>query len=151
MAHSVPQGESESSIDGGQGGGSRFGWTGSGCDSNGSWAGPPGSELWVSENDATNHITNAPSNVYDWVEIPPGKEKVLIGHGKGMGVMGIGSLNRKMHAKVDFNVKLTNVYVKTRIGFDLFSLHDAQARQTSTRVPWTRRVRTFWQSLDFPS
>ena len=48
--------------------------------------GPPGSELWVSDNGATNHVTSDPSNVYVWVEIPPGKEKVLIGSGKEMRV-----------------------------------------------------------------
>ena len=44
--------------------------------------GPVGSELWVSDNGATNHITNDPTNVYDWEAISPGKEKVLIGDGK---------------------------------------------------------------------
>ena len=27
--------------------------------------GPRGSELWVSDNEATNHITNDPRNLYD--------------------------------------------------------------------------------------
>ena len=45
--------------------------------------GPPGSELWVSDNGATNHVTSDPSNVHDWVETPPGKEKFRIGSGKG--------------------------------------------------------------------
>ena len=34
---------------------------------------------------------------YDWVEIPPGKERVLIGDGNAMRVTGAGSLNFKMH------------------------------------------------------
>ena len=128
MARSVPQGESESSRDGG----GIVGLIGRTQDVavTGSGTGPPGGELWVLDNGATNRITSDPTNVYDWIEIPKGKEKVLIGDGKGMEVLGIGSLNLKMHAKVDFNVKLTNVFVTKGIGFNLFSLHDAQARQT---------------------
>ena len=76
----------------------------------------------VSDNGATNHITNDSRHVCDWVEIPPGKEKVLIGDGREMPVHGVGSI--KMHSKTDFNVKLNEVYL-TEV-----SLHDAQARQT---------------------
>ncbi|CAN0019315.1 unnamed protein product, partial [Laminaria digitata] len=94
--------------------------------------GPPGSEIWVSAYGATNHITNDSSNVYDSVPVPPGKEQVLIGNGKGMRVRGVGRLNLKMHSKTDFNANLTGVYVTEGIGFNLFSLHDAQARQTMT-------------------
>ncbi|CAM9191416.1 unnamed protein product, partial [Laminaria digitata] len=46
---------------------------------------------WISDNGATNHITNDSSNVYDWAEIPPGKEQVLTGNGKGMRGVGVGS------------------------------------------------------------
>ena len=86
MARSVPQGESESSTDGGgivglAGRDQRVIVTGRG-------ARPPGSELWVSDNGATNHITSEPTKVYDWVEIAPGKENVLIGDGKGMRARG---------------------------------------------------------------
>ena len=35
-------------------------------------------------------------NVYDWVEIPPGKEHVVIESGKRMRVVGVGSLNLQM-------------------------------------------------------
>ena len=94
--------------------------------------GPSGSELWVSENGATNHVTSDPRNVYDWVEIPPGKEKVLIGRGKEMRVRGVGSLDLNMPAATDFNVKLIGVHVTGGIGFNTFSLHDAQSRQTIT-------------------
>ena len=37
---------------------------------------PPGSELWISDNGATNHITNDSQHIYDWVEIPPAKAKI---------------------------------------------------------------------------
>ena len=94
--------------------------------------GPVDSELCVSDNGATNHITNDPTNVYDGEEIPPGKEKVLIDDGKEMRAMGVGSLNLTMHTSTDFNVKLTLVYVTEEIGFNLFSLHDVQARQIIT-------------------
>ena len=92
--------------------------------------GPAGGELWVSDNGATNHITSDARNVYDWVEIPPEKRKVMIGDGKAMRVIGVSSLNLGMHSKTDFVVKLTGVYVTEGIGFNLFSLHQAQARQT---------------------
>ncbi|CAN0279287.1 unnamed protein product, partial [Laminaria digitata] len=94
--------------------------------------GPEGSEVGVSDNGATNHIISDARNVYDWIDVPPGKEYVLIGNGRGMRVRGVGSLNLKMHSKTGFNVKLTGVYVTEGIGFNLFSLHDAQARQTIT-------------------
>ena len=93
---------------------------------------PPGSERWISDNGATNHFTSDSSNVYDLVDIPPGKERVLTSDGKAMRVTGVDSLNLKMHSKTDFNVKLTGVYVTEGIGFNLFSLHQAQARQTIT-------------------
>ena len=62
MARSVSQGESESSTDKGgivglAGRAQRVIVTGRG-------AGPPGSELWVSDNGATNHITSEPTKVY---------------------------------------------------------------------------------------
>ncbi|CAN0289655.1 unnamed protein product, partial [Laminaria digitata] len=94
--------------------------------------GPEGSEVWVSDNGAMNLITSDPRNVYDWIDVPPGEEYVLIGNGRRMRVRGVGSLNLKMHSKTDFNVKLTGVYVTEGIGFNLFSLHDAQSRQTLT-------------------
>ena len=43
-----------------------------------------GSEFWVSHNGAANHATNDLHNVYDWVEIPPSRETVLIGDGTAM-------------------------------------------------------------------
>ena len=70
--------------------------------------------------------------MYNWVEIPRGKEKVLICDGKAIQVLVVGSLNLNMHSKADFSVKLNDVYVTERIGFNPFSLHDAQARQPTT-------------------
>ena len=132
MARSAPQGETElkSIFDG-------VGFAGlalasqnhdrvSGRDTEG----PAGDGVWVSDNGATNHITSDARNVYNWVEIPPEKLKVIIGDGKAMRVIGVGILNLRMHSKTDFDVKLTGVYVTEGIGFNLFSLHQAQARQT---------------------
>ena len=34
-----------------------------------------------------------------------------------------------MHFKIDFHVKLSEVYVTEGIGINMFSLHDAQTRQ----------------------
>ena len=134
MAQSVPQGESELNPVFG-----RVGFAGLALASQppreavgGRTVGSVGSELWVSDNGATDHITNDPTNVYDWEAIPPGKEKVLIGGGKEMRVMGVGSLNLTMHSTTDLNVKLTQVYVTEGIWFNLFSLHNVQARQTIT-------------------
>ena len=62
--------------------------------------------------------------------MPPEKQKVMIGDGKAMRVIGVGSLNLKMHSKTDFDVQLTGVYVIEGIGVTLFSLHQPQARQT---------------------
>ena len=148
MAHAVPQGESVSSD--GRVGIAGLGLAGqsSSKEVRGRVVGPPGSEIWISDNGATNHITNDSTNVYDWVKIPPGKEQVLIGNGKGMRVVGVGSLNLKMHSKTDFNVKLTGVYVTEGIGFNLFSLHDAQARQTITLDK--DGVHLFQNRLTFP-
>ena len=61
--------------------------------------GPRGSELWASEKGATNHVSNDARKVYDWVEILLGRDKVLIGDGKAMRVLGVGSLNIKMHSQ----------------------------------------------------
>ena len=125
---------------------------------------PPGSEMWVSDHGVPNPVTSDPRFVYDWAEIPPGKEKVLIGDGKKMNVIGIGSLNLKLHLKTDFNLKLTRVYVTESIKYNLFSLHEAQGRQkiimdedgvhlfdnrvtflrdsvVCTRLAWTRQTR----------
>ena len=84
----------------------------------------------MSDNGDTNHITGYARNVYDWVEIPPEKRKIMIGDGKAMIVIGVGSLNLRMHSKTDFDVKLTGVYVAEGISFNLFSLHQAKALQT---------------------
>ena len=90
--------------------------------------GPQDSELWMSDNGATNHVTTDPSNVYHWVEITLGKEKVLIESGKALRLRRVGSVNLKMHAATDFNVKYTGVYVTKGIEFNSFLLHDAESR-----------------------
>ena len=54
----------------------------------------------------------------------------MIGDGKAMRVIGVGVLNLRMHLKTDLDVKLTGVYVTEGIRFNLFSLHQARARQT---------------------
>lgn len=94
--------------------------------------GPVSSEVWVSDNRATNHITSNVRNVYDWIDIPSGKERVMIANGKAMRVIGLGSLNLIMHSKTDLGVKRTGVYVTQGIRFNLFSLDDAQSRQPIT-------------------
>ena len=88
--------------------------------------GPAGSEFEVFDNGAMSDARN----VHDWVEIPPEKRNFMIGDGKAMRVIGVGSLNLRMHSKTDFDVKLTGVYVTEGIAFNLFSLHQGQARQT---------------------
>ena len=85
--------------------------------------------LWVSDHGATNRITNDPRILYDGLAIPPGEKKVLIGNGRAMRVLGVGSLNSIMHFRIDFHVKLSEVYVTEGIVINLFSLHDAQTRQ----------------------
>ena len=50
--------------------------------------GPPGGELWVSDNGATDHITSDPTNVYDWVDIPPGKERYQLEAERRCGYVG---------------------------------------------------------------
>ena len=54
----------------------------------------------------------------------------MIGDGKALKVIGVRSLNLRMHSNMDFNVKLTGVYVTEGIGFNRLSLHQAQARQS---------------------
>ena len=92
--------------------------------------GPQGSERWASDHGATNHVTDDPRN--GWVAIPPGKETVLVGDGRSMRVLGVCNLNLRIHSKTDFHVKFREVYVTDGIGFNLFSLSDAQARQIIT-------------------
>lgn len=52
---------------------------------------PAGSEVWVSDNQATGHISNNSRNVYDCVDNPPDTQNVLTGDGKEMRVLGAGS------------------------------------------------------------
>ena len=85
--------------------------------------------MWLSDDGATNHVTSDPWFVYDWVEIPPGKEKVSIGDEKEMNEIGIGSLNLKLHSKTGSNVTLLRVYVTEGIQYNMFSLHEAQGRR----------------------
>ena len=131
MAHSVLQGEFDSSLDRVGAGlglaGQSLSETVGGCGVD-----PACSEFLVSDNGATNYHSSRSRNMYDWVKIPRGKEKVLIGHGKAMRVLGVVSLNVKMHSKPDFNVKLNDVYVMEGMRFNRCSLHDAQARQSIT-------------------
>lgn len=79
--------------------------------------GSPYHEFWVSDNGVANPITNDSRNVHDWVGIPPGKERLLIGNGKEMRVTGAGSLSLKVHSNTDLNVKSTEVYVAEGIAF----------------------------------
>ena len=67
--------------------------------------GPAGSGLRVSDNGVTNHTTGD-RNVYDWVDIPRGKDHGLIGSGKNMRVVGVGRHNLQTHGATDFNAKL---------------------------------------------
>lgn len=48
-----------------------------------------------------------------------------------MGVTEVGTLNLKMHSNTDFIVTLTRAYVTEGTGLNLFSLHQAQAPQTT--------------------
>ena len=91
---------------------------------------PAGSEFWVSDIGATIHITSDARNVCDWVEIHPEKRQVVIGDGKTMRVVGVGSINLRIYSKTDFDVKLTGVYATEGIGFNLFLLYQAQTQRT---------------------
>ena len=85
MAQSVPQGESDPDSVFGSVGIAGMALAGQGvvCSAENRIIGPPGSELWVSDIGATNHITSDPTNVYDCVDIPPCKEKVFNSKRKG--------------------------------------------------------------------
>ena len=93
--------------------------------------GPAGSGLRVSDNGVTNHTTGD-RNVYDWVEIPRGKDNGLIGCGKNMRVVGVGRHNLQTHGATDFNAKLPGVKVTEGVGFIHFFVHDGQSRETIT-------------------
>ena len=125
MARSVSKGELDSSV--GSVGAAALARAGQTDDENveGCGSRPPGSEMWVSDNGATNHVTCDPLFVYEWAEISPGKKKVMIGDGKEMNEIGIGSLNLKLRSKTDFNVTLTRVCVTEGIQYNVFSLHEA--------------------------
>ena len=105
--------------------------------------GPAGSELRVSNNGVTNHSTGDSRNVYDWVEIPRGKYHGLIGSGKNMRVVGVGSHTLQTHGATDINMKLPDVHVTEGLGFIHFSVHDGQSRETITSDQ-------FYNSLIFP-
>ena len=94
--------------------------------------GPAVSELRVSDNGVTNHNTGDSRNVYDWVEIPRGKYHELIGSGKNMRVVGVGSQHLQKRGTTDFNVKLPGVHVTEGLGFIHFSVHDGQSREKIT-------------------
>ena len=94
--------------------------------------GPAVSELRVSDNGVTNHNTGDSRNVYDWVEIPRGKYHGLIGRGKNMRVVGVGSQHLQKRGTTDFNVKLPGVHVTEGLGFIHFSVHDGQSREKIT-------------------
>ena len=93
---------------------------------------PAGSELRVSDNEVTIHITGDSRNVYDWVEIPRGIDHGLIGCGTNMRMVGVGSHNLQTHGATDFNVKLPGVHVPEGLGFIHFSIHDGHSRETIT-------------------
>ena len=94
--------------------------------------GQAGSELRVSDNGATNHITVDSRNVNNWVEIPRGKDHGLIGSRKNKRVVGEGSHNLQKHGATEFNVKLPGVHVTEGLGFIHFSVYDGQCRETIT-------------------
>ena len=118
MVRSVPQGESELSVDRVRVPGVELAIQEGSNPVRECIRKPPSDERWVSDDGDTNHFTRYSSNLYDLVMILPGKERVLIGDGKAMRETGVGSLNFKMHSKTDFNVTLTGVYVAEGIGFN---------------------------------
>lgn len=71
-------------------------------------------------------------NVYDGVEIPPRKENALFGNRNEMRGLRVGRLNLQTHYKTDVNHELNGVCVTEGTSFNIFSLHEAQARQTIT-------------------
>ena len=129
MARSVSRGELNSSV--GSVGASGLALAGQtdGETVEGGGRRPHGSEMWVSDNGATYHVTSYPRFMYDWVEIPPGQEKVLIGDGKEINGILMGSLNLKLHSKTVFIVTLTRRLVTEGIQYNLSSIHEAQGRQ----------------------
>lgn len=58
--------------------------------------------------------------------MPPERRKVVIEDGKAMSVIGVGSVNLRMHSNSCFDVKFTGVCVTASIGLNLVSLHHAQ-------------------------
>ena len=65
---------------------------------------------------------------------------MLIEDDRAMRVLGVCSLDVKMHSKTDSNVKLREANVTDGIGFNLVPLHDVQGRQIVTVS--TRMVHT---------
>ena len=65
---------------------------------------------------------------------------MLIGDDRAVRVLGVCSLDVKMHSKTDCDVKLPEVNVTEGIGFNLVPLHDAEARHIVTLS--TRMVHT---------
>ena len=85
MARSVPQGEFDSVLEGVGIAGIALAGQGGVGSAETPTVGPSGSELWVSDTGATNHITGDPSNANDWVGNRPGTEKVLTRSGRRYG------------------------------------------------------------------
>ena len=91
--------------------------------------GVSGRDEWVADSGASYHVTGDPTGMFDCEALPVGKERIVIGDMKMMGVECFGKLSLLMHCKGgDTRVRLTNVACVLGVQLNLFSLHAVMSK-----------------------
>ncbi|CAN0426647.1 unnamed protein product, partial [Scytosiphon promiscuus] len=97
---------------------------------------------------ASDHMTGDSEHVFNREAPSKGKEWVMVGDGRAMKVLWVGSLNLNMHGNTDVGVHLPRVYVVDGLAVNLFSLHAIQVKHPVTLD--SAGVHLFGGTITFP-
>ncbi|CAN0320397.1 unnamed protein product, partial [Laminaria digitata] len=77
---------------------------------------------------ASDHMTGNAEHVFNREAPSKQQQWVMIGDGRAMKVLCVGSLNLELHGDTDVGVQLPRVYVVDGLAINLYSLHAVQAK-----------------------
>ena len=104
--------------------------------------------IWIADSGASCHMTHDCSNMYDIRSPPPGREAIVIGHGRRLRGLCVGSVDVIFYGHTEVRYTLFYVSYVPGLGFNLYSLHAIQ--RTYVVVQGTAGTHKIGTGLAFP-
>ena len=105
-------------------------------------------DVWMCDSGASDHMTRNAEHVLNRQAPSKQQQWVMIGDGRAMKVLRVGSLNLELHGDTDVGVQLPRVYVEDGLAINLLSLHTIQAKHPITLE--SKGVHIFGGEITFP-